>query len=73
MGRGVLALLWSVVVRDEFPESFPSFHVALFNAKHDDLRDIDDVAGSPWTWPLLLDSIRGDRYVCCHWACQQRC
>ncbi len=44
MGRGVLALLWSVVVRDEFPESFPSFHVALFNAKHDDLRDIDDVA-----------------------------
>ena len=44
MGRGVLALLWSIVVRDEHPETFPRFHVALFNAKHDDLRDIDDVA-----------------------------
>ncbi|MDA2979147.1 MAG: DsbA family protein [Actinomycetota bacterium] len=44
MGRGVLALLWSIVVRDEYPETFPSFHVALFTAKHDDLRDIDDAA-----------------------------
>ena len=41
-GRGVLAHYWALVVRDEFPVQFNAFHVALFNAKHDDLRDIDD-------------------------------
>ncbi len=51
-GRGVLAHLWGLAVRDSFPDSFNAFHVALFTAKHDDLRDIDDesvladVAGS---------------------------
>jgi protein-disulfide isomerase-like protein with CxxC motif len=41
-GRGVLALLWSLAVRDGYPDSFDAFHVALFNAKHDDLIDIND-------------------------------
>ncbi len=41
-GRGVLALFWSLAVRDEFPDSFLGFHKALFNAKHDDLADIGD-------------------------------
>lgn len=44
MGRGVRALLWSVAVRDESPELFPDFHIAVFTAKHDELRDIDDPA-----------------------------
>jgi predicted DsbA family dithiol-disulfide isomerase len=43
-GRGVLALLWSLAVRDGFGDSFLEFHKALFNAKHDDLVDIGDVA-----------------------------
>jgi protein-disulfide isomerase-like protein with CxxC motif len=43
-GRGVLALLWSLAVRDDFSDSFPTFHKALFNAKHDDLEDISDDA-----------------------------
>lgn len=43
-GRGVLALFWSIAVRDEFSESFLAFHKELFNAKHDDLVDIGDVA-----------------------------
>ena len=42
-GRGVLALLWSLAVRDGFGDSFMEFHKALFNAKHDDLVDIGDV------------------------------
>lgn len=41
-GRGVLALLWSVAVRDGFSHSFLEFHKALFNAKHDELIDLDD-------------------------------
>jgi len=41
-GRGVLALLWSIAVRDSFPDSFLAFHKAVFNAKHDDLADIGD-------------------------------
>jgi len=43
-GRGVTALFWSVAVRDAFPEGFLAFHKALFNAKHDDLVDIGEVA-----------------------------
>jgi predicted DsbA family dithiol-disulfide isomerase len=42
MGSGVRALLWSIAVRDEFPESFLEFHVALFAARHDDALDIGD-------------------------------
>jgi protein-disulfide isomerase-like protein with CxxC motif len=41
-GRGVLALLWSLAIRDGFSESFLEFHKSLFNAKHDDLSDIGD-------------------------------
>jgi predicted DsbA family dithiol-disulfide isomerase len=42
-GRGVVALFWSLAVRDGYPDLFPAFHKALFNAKHDDLVDIGDV------------------------------
>lgn len=41
-GRGVLALVWSVAVRDGHADSFPRFHKALFNAKHDDHVEIGD-------------------------------
>ncbi len=41
-GRGVLALLWSLAVRDGHPELFNAFHIALFDAKHDDLIDLND-------------------------------
>ena len=43
-GRGVLALMWSLAIRDGFSESFLEFHKSLFNAKHDDLADIGDEA-----------------------------
>jgi predicted DsbA family dithiol-disulfide isomerase len=43
-GRGVLALFWSLAIRDDFSESFLEFHKSLFNAKHDDLADIGDEA-----------------------------
>jgi hypothetical protein len=43
MGSGVRALLWSIAVRERFPESFPDFHVALFAARHDHALDIGDV------------------------------
>jgi protein-disulfide isomerase-like protein with CxxC motif len=43
-GRGVLALFWSLAIRDGFSESFLEFHKSLFNAKHDDLADIGDEA-----------------------------
>ncbi len=42
VGSGVLALLWSLAVHDEFPDSFLVFHVALFAARHDDALDIGD-------------------------------
>lgn len=42
--RGVRALLWSLAVRDRFPDSFQAFHVALYNAKHDQLLEIDDAS-----------------------------
>jgi DSBA-like thioredoxin domain len=43
-GRGVLAHYWGIAVRDGFRDRFNEFHVALFNAKHDELLDIDDPA-----------------------------
>lgn len=42
LGPGVLALLWSIAVRDNFPDSFLDFHVAMFSARHDDGADISD-------------------------------
>jgi 2-hydroxychromene-2-carboxylate isomerase len=36
----VLALLWSLAVRDSFPATFHAFHKAVFNAKHDEFADI---------------------------------
>ena len=39
---GVLALEWSLAVRDESPELFPAFHRAVFAARHDDAADIGD-------------------------------
>ena len=42
MGSGVRALLWSIAVREEFPESFRTFHVALFAARHDRALDVGD-------------------------------
>jgi 2-hydroxychromene-2-carboxylate isomerase len=39
---GVLALQWSLAVRDELPERFPAAHLALFAARHDQGRDIND-------------------------------
>ncbi|MCZ7533959.1 MAG: DsbA family protein [Acidimicrobiia bacterium] len=42
--RGVRALLWSLAVRDGFPDSFRAFHVAVYNAKHDDLLEIGDAS-----------------------------
>jgi hypothetical protein len=42
LGSGVRALLWSIAVRDSYPESFPSFHVAMFSARHDDGVDLAD-------------------------------
>lgn len=39
---GVMALQWGVAVRDNDPEHFPAAHVALFAARHDYGRDIND-------------------------------
>jgi 2-hydroxychromene-2-carboxylate isomerase len=39
---GVLALQWSLAVRDELPERFPAAHLALFAARHDQGRDLND-------------------------------
>jgi len=44
VGSGVLALLWSIAVRDSVPESFLNFHIALFASRHDDAADINDEA-----------------------------
>ena len=43
-GRGVLALLWSLAVREAHPDLFATFHIALFNARHDDGADINDAS-----------------------------
>lgn len=39
---GVLALEWGLAVRDEFPDAFPDAHLALFSARHDHGRDLND-------------------------------
>lgn len=42
VGGGVLALLWSIAVRDGYPEFFLAFHAAVFSARHDEGSDIGD-------------------------------
>lgn len=42
VGTGVLALLWSIAIRDNHPDSFLNFHVSLFSARHDVGTDIND-------------------------------
>jgi predicted DsbA family dithiol-disulfide isomerase len=39
--RGVKALSYGLAVRDEFPESFPDFHLAAFGARHDQGQKFD--------------------------------
>ena len=39
---GVLALQWGLAVRDALPERFPAAHLALFAARHDHGRDLND-------------------------------
>jgi hypothetical protein len=39
---GVLALQWGLAVRDELPERFHAVHLALFAARHDHGRDLND-------------------------------
>ncbi len=49
LGSGVLALLWSIAVREHFPSAFLDFHIALFSARHDDGEDIND--------PLVIEQV----------------
>jgi hypothetical protein len=42
MGSGVRALLWSIAVLDEFPDSFLAFHTAMFAARHENSLGIED-------------------------------
>ncbi len=39
--RGTKALLWSLAIRDSFPDAFAVFHRELFSARHDEAADID--------------------------------
>jgi hypothetical protein len=39
---GVLALQWGLAVRDELPDGFHAAHLALFAARHDQGRDLND-------------------------------
>ena len=39
---GVAALQWGLAVRDELPERFLAVHLALFAARHDQGRDLND-------------------------------
>ncbi len=41
-GRGIRAIAWSLAVRDEDPRHFGRFHCAIFAARHDEGRDIND-------------------------------
>jgi len=43
-GTGVLALLYGIAVRDTFPDGFLDAHLALFAARHDQGRKLDDEA-----------------------------
>jgi protein-disulfide isomerase-like protein with CxxC motif len=40
--RGVLALQWGLAVRDNWPDQFLAFHIALFEARHGRGVDIGD-------------------------------
>ena len=40
--RGVVALQWSLAVREHYPDQFNDFHVRLFNARHSEAADVDD-------------------------------
>ena len=40
--RGVVALQWSLAIKQLFPEQFSAFHVALFDARHSNAADVDD-------------------------------
>jgi len=51
VGPGVLALLWSLAVRESFPSAFLDFHVAMFSARHDDGADISD--------PSVIEAVIG--------------
>ncbi len=42
--RGVVALQWSLAVREHFPDAFLDFHVRLFDARHSEAADVDDEA-----------------------------
>lgn len=42
-GSGVRALLFGIAARDSSPEVFPAVHLALFAARHDHGRRIDDL------------------------------
>jgi len=39
---GVLALQWGLAVRDELPDAFHAAHLALFAARHDQGRSLND-------------------------------
>lgn len=41
---GVLALQWGLAVRDSFPERFTDAHVAIFDARHEHGRNLNDPA-----------------------------
>lgn len=43
-GSGVTAILWSLAVRDRFPDFFHAFHRAVFAARHDEAADLNDDA-----------------------------
>ena len=49
---GILALQVGLAVRDHFPEQFLDTHVALFAARHDEGRDINDRS-------VLTDALAG--------------
>ncbi len=42
LASGVLALQWGLAVRDRFPEAFHAAHLALFAARHDQGRNLND-------------------------------
>jgi hypothetical protein len=43
-GRGVRALEWGLAARDAFPDRFPAAHLAIYRARFDHSRNIDDHA-----------------------------
>jgi predicted DsbA family dithiol-disulfide isomerase len=56
-GSGVLALLYGIAVRDQFPEHFFDFHLAAFAARHDHGKKLghEDVLRDAAAW-VGLDS-----------------